>query len=144
MKHFFRLLIAAAVLATSVAACGVYEVSIEPYANQYWNGKSHAEIVSVYGAPDREVSDGLGGKIIIYEQKQTTVNAYGDGPYYGGFYGFYYHMSSPVNAQVTTEIEYAHFYIGGDGVCYKVSTNLTKSVDRKEYNEKYKQDPKRK
>jgi len=133
MKKFIISLSLAAMAALALCSCSntVY-VSLEPNANAYWCGKTHAEVVQTYGAPTRETSDGQGGKILIYEETKTTVNTYStDTPVYGGFYGFYYHMSGPVhtNTEVNTETDYAHFFINDKGVCYKVSTNLKKAVD---------------
>lgn len=135
MKKVIIKLALAAVAVLALCSCSnkVY-VSLEPIANQYWNGRTHAEIVQTYGAPNREASDGQDGKILIYEETKTTVNTTTDTPMYGGFYGFYYHMSGPVhtNTEVNTELEYAHFFINSKGVCYKVNTNLKKEVENEE------------
>lgn len=139
MKRIARIFASAVIATMALCSCSnMVQVSLEPDANAYWKGKTHSEIVQTYGAPDREASDGAGGMIIIYEQTETTVNTYSNGPVYDGFYGFYYHMAGPTSTEVSTEINYAHFYIGKDGICYKVCTNLTKEVDKKEFNEKYK------
>jgi len=126
----------AALAALAFSSCSnVKYVSVEPFANAYWVGRTHAEIVQTYGAPTRETSDGQSGKILIYEETKTTVNTYStDTPVYGGFYGFYYHMSGPVhtNTEVNTETDYAHFFVNDKGVCYKVSTNLTRPEEPKE------------
>lgn len=136
MKNSVKFIVLIALAVSAAWSCSsMIEVPVEPEANEYWQGKTHAEIIRTYGAPDREASDGAGGKIIIYETETTTVTNYNNGPVYDGFYGFYYHMAGPMNmsTRVETEVQYGHFYVGADGICYKVETNLTRQVDKKQY-----------
>jgi len=138
MKAFYRIILVA-VAAAICASCGVY-VSLEPEANEYWQGKTHAEIVKTYGAPVREMSDGQGGVILVYEDTKTEIHTSVNNnsvavpvidPYYGGIYGFYYDFGPrTTNTRTETKTDYAHFYIGADKICYKVETNLEKYVEK--------------
>lgn len=135
MKKTVIYLVIAAIAACGICSCSMTEmVSIEPAANAMWVGKSHADIIKAYGAPDREVSDGQKGVILVYENTTTTVNTYQTGPSYYGLYGFYYHVMDPFPNDVITEAEtktdYAHFYIDSHEKCYKVETNLEKEVPK--------------
>ena len=133
MKKLFVLLAAASAMLCALSSCSVYE-SLEPAANKEWVGKTHAAIIQAYGAPDRETSDGAGGKILVYENYRTEVRATAEpGPWYGGIYGFYYDIVEPVrniNTTSETKVDYAHFYIGTDNLCYKVATNLEREVKK--------------
>lgn len=46
-------------------------VSVQPELEQQWIGRSYADLVDVYGAPEREVSDLMDGKILVYESGAT-------------------------------------------------------------------------
>lgn len=125
MKKVIFLLISVA--SFLLASCSVTYESLEPYANKMWQGKTHAEIIQTYGAPTREVSDGMGGVILCYEQSRAVVNTTTDTPY-GGLYGFYYHMAANTRTETTIETDFANFFIGKDKICYKVETNLKREV----------------
>jgi len=143
MKKFLVLLsTAAAVFALS--SCSMAYVSLEPEANQTWVGKPHSEIVSTYGAPTRETSDGQNGKILIYEQTTYVETAVANsnptfGPY-SGLYGFYFHMAEPVHTSYTSEteehVDYAHFFIDSKGICYQVKTNLERPATKEDKKER--------
>lgn len=102
-------------------------ISLEPEANRMWLGKTHAAIIQEYGAPNREMSDGMNGKILVYEHTETTVTTTADNNYTGGIYEFYYGFSpvrTTYHTESETKTEFANFYVDGKGICYKVSTNL--------------------
>lgn len=141
MKKIAHIVMAAVLVALGLSSCGTTYVSVEPEANKTWVGKPHSEIVSTYGAPDREAEDGLGGKILIYEQGRVVETGVANsaptyGPHFGGIYGFYYHMSEPINTSYTSEktleVDYAHFFIDPQGICYQVKTNIERPKTKKE------------
>jgi hypothetical protein len=47
--------------------------SLEEEYNKVWTGRSYAEIVEEFGAPDRIVPDGKDGNIAVYEKFTTTT-----------------------------------------------------------------------
>jgi hypothetical protein len=87
---------------------------MEPSYNEQWNGRSHADIVAEFGAPDRVESDGLDGSILVYETI-TTVSEIKEK--YTGVY----------NETVTTDKEYTHYFIGSDDRCYAVKSNVVEA-----------------
>lgn len=105
-----RYLILLAVALLSVVSCSVPRyVSLEPDLQDEWILRSHAEIVRSFGAPNREVSDGADGQILVYEDFYTTHET-------DEFMGDY----------TTTSQEYRNFkefYLNADGICYDVRTN---------------------
>lgn len=119
-----------ALAAVVVASCGgTHMISLEPEANRMWNGKTHAAIINEYGAPNREMSDGMDGKILVYEHTETTVTTTAEpNGFGGGIYEFYYGFSPMRNTTLRTETEtkteFANFFVDGKGICYKVETNL--------------------
>lgn len=132
MKKKISSIALAVSIVLSLSACGGPRmISLEPEANGMWCGKPHAAIINEYGAPNREMSDGMGGKILVYEHTETTVTTTADNnACYGGIYEFYYGFSPIRNTTYRTETEtktdYANFYVDGNGVCYKVETNLVR------------------
>ena len=108
MKRTFFLLFVILTLASCSSA--IKYVSMEPSYNEQWNGRSHADIVAEFGAPDRVESDGLNGSILVYETI-TTVSEIKEK--YSGVY----------NETVTTDKEYTHYFIGSDNRCYAVKSN---------------------
>ena len=123
----------------AVACGGTHMISLEPEANRMWNGKTHAAIINEYGAPNREMSDGMDGKILVYEHTETTVTTTAEpNGFGGGIYEFYYGFNPMRNTTLRTETsvntEYANFYVDGKGVCYKVETNLQRPETESERN----------
>lgn len=92
MKKVIVMLLA--VLALSSCSSAIKYISLEPSYNETWAGRSHADIVNEYGAPDRVESDGLDGSILVYETYTENMDK-----------------------------EFAHFFIGSDSRCYMVKTN---------------------
>jgi len=110
-------LVLAAVSLSSCAPAGY--ISKEAEFNNAWVGRTHQEIVATYGAPTREVTDGKGGNILVYEEFSTSV--YGPSyPYHhypwGGWYGH--------DVYTRTNRDYADFFINEEGVCYLVRSNI--------------------
>ena len=83
---------------------------LEPALKENLVGLTYAQIIRVYGAPNREMPDGTGGKILIYE------NYYANS--FTNYYGDYY--SSTTTSQNRT---YKEIYVNGSGVCYNVRSN---------------------
>ena len=83
------------------------EVSLQDDYNKKLKGKSYTEIIEMLGAPDKTVSDGNGGEILIYEaesKKNTT----------------------PTSLNISEHIKQTCIYIGENKTCYKVKTDDTK------------------
>ena len=89
--------------------------SVETKYNEEWRGRSHSEIISAFGAPDREVSDGADGYILIYETVTQNVRVDEDLIQIGSSRSF--------STSTTYNKSYVHFYIGADRFCYNVRTN---------------------
>lgn len=107
-------------------ATGYYQTvsKVSDYTSAYV-GKSHNQLVSVFGAPDRQTSDGAGGTILIYEKTTSTSNsrevAY-DVNYYTKTY------TPGVQTTTSTNTSFVHLFIDESGKCYKVNTNHTKQI----------------
>ncbi len=105
-RSFFFLLIA---LLSAVSCATPHYVPVEPSLQEQWTGRTHAEIVLEFGAPDREISDGMDGTILVYERTTTTTN------------------TSEFMERYTTTIEekryFKEFYINVEGICYNVRSN---------------------
>ena len=79
-------------------------VPLQDDYNQAYKGHSANEIITQYGAPDRQTDDGAGGRILIYEESSS----------------------------MTTKTTYLQFYVNKDNVCYGVKTNLEKMERHKD------------
>ena len=87
-----------------------------------WRGSTYSQIVQTFGAPDRTMSDGADGQILIYEKMTTTINCYpgfGYGPWYGPWHSSY-------SSTAYTDCDYIQFYVDKNLVCYNVRTNYVK------------------
>ena len=103
------------VLCLALSSCGSIRqalVSMEEEYNRTWSGKSHSEIVQTFGAPDRVMSDGKDGSILVYERTELFSSSY-----------VYPLVPGPVGPSVSTEKYYTHFFLTGEGRCYLVKTN---------------------
>ena len=76
------------------------------YYNSTYRGQTHSQIVMDFGAPNREVSDGGDGIILVYEDVSTSSYVYSTG-----------YVDHDVN------VSYIQFFLDGQGVCYNVKTN---------------------
>lgn len=76
------------------------------YYNSTYRGQTHSQIVREFGAPDREVSDGADGYILVYETVSTSSRVDSMG-----------YVDHDVN------VSYLQFFIDGSGTCYNVRTN---------------------
>lgn len=111
------------VAAVSLSSCAtVNYVAAEKEYSAAWVGQTHSAIISSYGAPEREVTDGNGGLILVYEKKTTIVdNSFGHPYGYGWGWGWGYGTNT---VQASTTTDYVHFYVNPQGICYQVKTNM--------------------
>lgn len=89
--------------------------SLEEEYNKVWTGRSYAEIVEEFGAPDRIVPDGKDGSIAVYEKFTTTTLTDVD-THFGYFDPDY-------TTTVSSDKIYKQFFIGSDDICYRVKSN---------------------
>ena len=114
MKRIIRIFCVLLTAALVVGCTTTRYTSIENDLRQNAVGKSHSFIVGQLGAPDRETSDGNGGRILIYEKfTQNTIATQTGNLFY-----------SVPSATTTTRTDYAQFYIDRYGDCYDVRSNL--------------------
>ena len=119
MKSYSFLKIGIIVVIVSLfTSCTVYKYTTiskeEEYKKEYV-GKSHNQIVTTLGAPDKQFSDGAEGIIIIYEKSvfESNINTYkGSG-----------------SATTIESKGYMQFFINKSGICYDVKTNHTETIE---------------
>ena len=113
-------------------SCTVTRTSQVSMVSEYTNmlvGKSHKEIVSALGAPDRQTTDGGGGTILIYEQTTTTSTSNSVAAAYNvNYFTKTYTPGVNTTTSSSTNTSFVHIYIDGSGTCYNVKTNHTKYV----------------
>ena len=146
MKKFLAIILIATTLLSSCATQSkVHYISCYDEYCQRYIGKSHKQLISDLGAPNRETSDGDGGTIIIYE----TITEHHKLNFNANTYLYAPAASTNGNIQGTTSssISFLHLYIDSEGVCYNVDTNHMQidwvETVQKEKREK-EQDPKKK
>lgn len=101
-----------------------YTVSKEKDYQKAFIGASHNEIVSAFGAPDRQTSDGAGGTILIYERTTTSTTSDSQAAAYNvNYYNKTYTPGVHSNSTTTQNTSYVHLFIDKDGVCYNVRSN---------------------
>lgn len=115
MKYVIKLCLFCCLLLCLSSCTTTRYVSQEPEWKSLSVGMSHASIVSALGAPDRETTDGRGGKILIYEDYSQTTR---------GYQANYGYFSVPTST-TTLNTSYLQFFIGSDNICYDVKTNYT-------------------
>ena len=111
-RCLFFLLLA---LLSAVSCSTPRYVSSEPYLQDQWIGSSHAEIIREFGAPNREISDGADGQILVYENFPTTATVYG------------------YSATIEKNRSFKEFYLDAEGNCYDVRSNESRRDGRKEH-----------
>lgn len=108
-----------------------YKVSKEKDYQEAFIGASHNEIVSAFGAPDRETSDGAGGTILIYERTTTSTTSDSQAAAYNvNYFNKTYTPGVHSNSTTTQNTSYVHIFIDKDGVCYNVKSNHQKLVSK--------------
>lgn len=101
---------------------------LSDYTNMFV-GKSHNDIVSALGAPDRQAPDGAGGSILIYEETTTTSTSNSVATAYNvNYFSKTYTPGTQTNTSVTQNTSYVHLFINKEGVCYNVKTNHQKTI----------------
>jgi hypothetical protein len=99
-------------------SCTVYNyktISKEKEYQEMYIGKTHNQIVTTLGAPDKQFSDGAEGVIIIYENSvfNSDINTYkGSG-----------------SATTKEYKDHIQFFINKSGICYDVKTNITETIE---------------
>lgn len=99
-------------------SCTVYNyttISKEKEYQEMYVGKTHNQIVTTLGAPDKQFSDGAEGVIIIYENSvfNSNINTYkGSG-----------------SATTKEYKDHIQFFINKSGICYDVKTNITETIE---------------
>lgn len=118
MKSYSFLKIGIIVVIVSLfTSCTAYKyttISKEKEYKDIYVGKSHNQIVTTLGAPDKQFSDGAEGTIIIYENSvfNSNINTYkGSG-----------------SATTIESKGYIQFFINKSGICYDVKTNHTETI----------------
>ena len=106
---FFLLL----TLLSAVSCSTPRYVFSEPYLQDQWIGSSHAEIVREFGAPNREISDGADGLILVYEYFTKTATVYQN------------------TAMIEKDRRFKEFYLDAEGNCYDVRSNESRRDGRK-------------
>lgn len=99
-------------------SCTTYKyttISKEKEYQEAYVGKTHNQIVTTLGAPDKQFSDGAEGIIIIYENSvfNSDINTYkGSG-----------------SATTKEYKDHIQFFINKSGICYDVKTNITETIE---------------
>ena len=129
-KRIFRFLALSTVILAGLCSCSsIKYVSAQEDIESVWVGKTYADIVQINGAPERESSDGANGIILIYENvrsyAETSGYMYPNHPWYG-----YYNSWNTYTTEIRNEVDYVHFFVNEENVCYKVMTNLQKEDGR--------------
>lgn len=118
------------------SAVKTYVVSKEKDYQKAFIGASHNEIVSAFGAPDRQTSDGAGGTILIYERTTTSTTSDSQAAAYNvNYYNKTYTPGVHSNSTTTQNTSYVHLFIDKDGVCYNVRSNhqeVVREVDEEQ------------
>ena len=116
-------------LFTSCAVTRTYQVSMASEYTKMFVGKSHKEIVSALGAPDRQTADGAGGTILIYEKTTTTSTSNSVATAYNvNYFTKTYTPGVNTSTSTSTNTSFIHIYIDNSATCYNVKTNHQKSV----------------
>lgn len=102
-------------------------------------GQTHNQIVTALGAPDRQLSDGAGGTILVYENTTTKSISNSIARAYDVNYSTRtYSPGVETTTQHYSKTDYVHYFINTGGVCYEVKTNLPMShTEKKEVYGKY-------
>lgn len=133
MKKLLSKLAIVMVMPCLFMSCGTpyrtYAVSKETDYQKAFIGASHNEIVSAFGAPDRQTSDGAGGTILIYEETTTTTTSDSYSAAYNvNYVNNTYTPGTYTNSSTTQNTSYIHLFIDKDGVCYNVKSNHQRYV----------------
>ena len=96
--------------------------SHETVCDELCISNSKADIISVFGPPDRKTEDGLDGEILVYEKRMTRSQS-ANKTYYGQWALLNlpgsYEKSKTISKQIIREMA---FYINDAGNCYRLRT----------------------
>ncbi len=122
MKKFISFLVLCGVLLSSCSH--VYQVSLKADLLKQFVGKKYNDIVRELGAPNRQMPDGSGGNILIYEEttQQSVATAHNIN---------YMNRTYTPGMTTTSHTSYVQFYVDRNNTCYDVNTNKTKTVVEK-------------
>jgi hypothetical protein len=121
-KFNFKKIVVIVLITSLFASCTAYKyttISKEKEYEDMFVGKSHNHIVTSIGAPNRELSDGAEGSILIYEEITTYSKSRSNTNNSNGL---------KTNTVTQQSSEYIQFFINADGVCYDVKTNHTETI----------------
>lgn len=163
MKHLnFNFLFSAFLFIALLSSCTVTKQTFtlskpsqEIIGNKFddFKGITENQILRTMSAPDREISDGAGGKILIYEDVKFVTNSTNthsshtsSSAYGSSTAGYNYNGNPQVNSKAygsstTTnrndsksvseeQKEYVNFFINSNGVCYDVKANYGDIIKR--------------
>ena len=125
----FVIIMIACLFTSCLSTTKISYVPLEADYREAFIGKHHNFIVSSFGAPDRQTSDGAGGTILIYEKTTTTSNSNSMATAYNvNYFSKTYTPGTQTSTVTTQNTSYIHLFMDKDGVCYKVKSNHEKLV----------------
>ncbi|MBO7225730.1 MAG: hypothetical protein J6V35_07450 [Bacteroidales bacterium] len=127
-KNFTKIGLIVIIISCLFSSCTMYKtitVSAEDEYKKLFIGRNHNFVVSRMGAPNRETSDGAGGKILIYEQTTTyssgsTIATANNVNYYNRTYT----PGAETNTVSSQKTDFIHVFVGKDNICYNVKSNI--------------------
>ena len=118
MKKALLLFVIALAALFTTSCRTTYNVSLQPELEDLLVGRTYAEIIDAFGAPDRTTPDGRGGQIIVYEDvclhTNGTVNSW----------------TRSISLATESSKGFTHMYMTDSDVCYQVRTNREKEVSK--------------
>ena len=124
----------------------IVHYKFEYNAYQACMGKSKNEILRTIGVPNRSMSDGAGGEVLVYENTTITTQAYqsyvtygasqsasaavyGNGSAVGLTYGRYGQVTTGNGtSQTTAHTNYLHLFVDKNGVVYDFRSNTNGDI----------------
>lgn len=129
-RTFLRLFIWVLVCIATLSSCKStytewYTVDDFPAFRKQCIGTTHNQIVTKLGAPQRQVSDGNGGTILIYENTTTTTVSNSIATAYNvNVFSRTYTPGLTTASQQITNTDYVQYFVNSNNVCYDVKTNI--------------------
>jgi len=124
MKAFRTISLFVVALIAAVSCSETVYAPIENSLNAAWVGKTRADVIRSYGAPDRESSDGENGMILIYERGVEQS-------YASSRHGVFESDFPDYNVTTYYEKDYTHFYVNEQNSVYLVKSNLVEPSGKK-------------
>ncbi len=127
-KNFTKIGLIVIIISCLFSSCTMYKtirVSVEDEYKKLFIGRNHNFVVSRMGAPNRETSDGAGGKILIYEQTTTyssgsTIATANNVNYYNRTYT----PGAETNTVSSQKTDFIHVFVNKNNICYNVKSNI--------------------